>query len=319
MRCGRRRLSLVHKTILVAAAVVFSCASALAFSVKHRGVTPRWQTHNHNNMLQRIQEFQSDKVGSRTSFTRLASSNQLHVSVTVDATVSVSSRPVVDGTTKVLATVSTSTASPTATSVETPISESELEVVEVEDESEKSDNDIDTVPMDTPARQSLPSHLCLRSMPGKGLGVICQKPIANGEVVGEYKGEVMFEDVKDRRYISSLKDEQTEEDQQWVQSRLDRGQTLTGCYLFGITLPPNYKDQTATRIYVDAEDEYESLWTRFLNHASLPFSNVHPKCIHESYDGKPRVWFVANRNIEVGDEICFDYGDDYWLEGDDVV
>jgi SET domain-containing protein len=31
------------------------------------------------------------------------------------------------------------------------------------------------------------------------------------------------------------------------------------------------------------------------------------------------VWFVAKRDIEPGDEICFDYGDDYWLEGDDVV
>ncbi len=71
--------------------------------------------------------------------------------------------------------------------------------------------------------------------------------------------------------------------------------------------------------FIDAEDEYESLWTRFLNHAPLPYGNVHPKSIHESYDGKPRVWFVANRNIDVGEEICFDYGDDYWLEGDDVV
>ena len=178
------------------------------------------------------------------------------------------------------------------------------------------DHDADTVPMDTPARQSLPSHLCLRQIEGKGLGVISLKPIAKGETVGEYNGEVMMGEVKDRRYLSSLKDQQTDEDRQWIQSRLDRGQTLTGCYLFGITLPPSYDD---SRIYVDAEDEYESLWTRFINHASLPYSNVHPKSIHESYDGNPRVWFIANRDILEGDEICFDYGDDYWLEGDDVV
>jgi len=133
----------------------------------------------------------------------------------------------------------------------------------------------------------------------------------------------MSEEVKDRRYLPSLKDSQTEEDKQWIQSRLERGQTLTGCYLYGISLPTNHNidgngQNSASRIYVDAEDEYESLWTRFINHAAPPFCNCRPKSIHESYDGKPRVWFVANRDISVGEEICFDYGDDYWLDGDDI-
>ncbi len=190
-----------------------------------------------------------------------------------------------------------------------------------------SDTVIETiVPMDTPARQSLPRHFCLRPIPGKGIGVISLKSIAMGEVVGEYKGEVISQEVKDRRYLPSLTDQQTEEDRKWVQSRRERGQTISGCYLYGISVPTKRADKAtsstmtrATTIYVDAEDEYESLWTRFLNHAPLPYGNVHPKSIHESYDGKPRVWFVANRNIDVGEEICFDYGDDYWLEGDDVV
>lgn len=182
-------------------------------------------------------------------------------------------------------------------------------------------NDTVLVSMDTPARQSLPSHLSLRSIPGKGLGVICLKSISIGEVVGEYKGEVLSQEVKDRRYLPSLKDQQTDEDRKWIQSRRERGQTLSGCYLYGVSVPPKREksSSTETTIYIDAEDEYTSLWTRFLNHAPLPFGNVHPKSIHESYDGKPRVWFVANRNIAVGEEICFDYGDDYWLEGDDVV
>ena len=183
---------------------------------------------------------------------------------------------------------------------------------------EPSTKDRNVVPMNTPARQSIPSHFCLRPMPGKGLGVIALKPIAQGEFVGEYKGEVMSKEVKDRRYLPSLQDEQTEEDREWIQSRLDRDQTLTGCYLYGIDdIPPTNNGQIASRIYVDAEDEYHSLWTRFINHASLPFTNVHPKIIHD--DGNPRVCFLANRNIKEGEEICIDYGDDYWLEGDDVL
>jgi len=187
------------------------------------------------------------------------------------------------------------------------------------------------IPMNTPARQSLPSHFSLRSMPGKGLGVITNKPFWKGEFIGDYKGEIMSEEGKDRRYLKSLEDKLTDEDRAWIQSRLDRGQTLTGCYLYGVSLDDEdvhkrffkkqddeEEDTTPNRIYVDAEDEYESLWTRFINHASPPHNNVNPKSVPESYDGKPRVWFMANRDIEPGEEICFNYGDDYWLEGDEV-
>ena len=183
---------------------------------------------------------------------------------------------------------------------------------------------VPVVPMDTPARRSLPSHLALRPFPGKGFGIVSLERIPAGRVVGEYSGEVMTENVKDRRYLPSMAHLRTDEDVRWAESRSDRGQTLTGCYLYGVSLPPpstrGGSTTDARRVYVDAEDEYESLWTRFLNHASRPYDNVSPKSIHESYDGRgPRVWFVAKRDIEPGDEICFDYGDDYWLEGDDVV
>lgn len=176
-----------------------------------------------------------------------------------------------------------------------------------------------SVPMDTPARQSLPAHLTLHPFPNKGLGVITTIPISKGEFIGEYKGEVFTEQVKDRRYLSSQT--KTAEDDEWIQSRVERGQSLTGCYVYGITIPPTKSNnfQTNQRIYVDAEDEYKSLWTRFLNHASPPKNNCNPKSVAESYNGEPRVWFVASRDIEVGEELCFDYGDDYWLEGDDVV
>jgi SET domain-containing protein len=153
----------------------------------------------------------------------------------------------------------------------------------------------------------------LEVIPGKGLGVVTKVRIPKGTVVGDYTGEVMSADEKDRRYLESLSHLLTPDDFEWKQSRINRGQTITGTYLYGVVVP------NGEAIYVDAEDEYSSLWTRFLNHASPPDNNVNPKSIHQSWDGQPRVWFVAIRDIEVGEEICFDYGEDYWLPGDNVV
>ncbi len=48
-------------------------------------------------------------------------------------------------------------------------------------------------------------------------------------------------------------------------------------------------------------------------------NNVNPKGIYESYNGRLRVWFVAKWNIEPGNEICFDYGNNFWLEGDNII
>ena len=167
------------------------------------------------------------------------------------------------------------------------------------------------IPMNTPARASLPDHMVLVSIPGKGLGVVTKVPIASGSVVGDYQGEILSLEEKDRRYLESCSHLRQDSDEKWRDSRIARGQGLTGAYLYGIEVPGD------ENIYIDAEDEYASLWTRFLNHSSN--ANVQPKSIHESWDGKPRVWFVALRDIEPGEEICFDYGDDYWLPGDNVV
>ncbi len=168
--------------------------------------------------------------------------------------------------------------------------------------------------MDTPARQSMPDHLRLEAIPGKGLGVITNIQIPAGTVVGDYKGEIMTEEEKDRRYLESFAHLRQPIDEEWRNCRVERGQTITGTYLYGIDVP-----NQASQIFVDAEDEYHSLWTRFLNHASPPAANVNPKSLYQGMDGNPRVWFVSIRDIEVGEEICFDYGDDYWLPEDNVV
>jgi hypothetical protein len=192
------------------------------------------------------------------------------------------------------------------------------------------------IPMGTPARRSLPADgFELREIPGKGLGVVATKEIPPNTVVGEYTGEVLTERTMKRRYERSVDGKEIHpEDVQWYQSRKERGQTMTGDYLYRIAVPPTqitWKDSDQVvvdddggggrsrpdAIYVDAEDEYESLWTRFLNHSPDP--NLNGKSIHESYDGRPRVWFVTNRMVLPNEELCFDYGDDYWLPTDNVV
>ena len=177
------------------------------------------------------------------------------------------------------------------------------------------------IQMNTPARESLPDNMHLEAMPGKGLGVITDVPIAKGALVGDYKGEVMTLEEKDRRYLDSLSHLRTEEDREWLQSRLDRGQTATGTYLYGIAIPdPRHGvGKPKGHIFVDAEDEYCSLWTRFINHASPPNDNLKPQSLHVGWDGNPRVWFTAKRDIKAGEELTFNYGEDYWLEGDNVV
>lgn len=61
---------------------------------------------------------------------------------------------------------------------------------------------VDDVPMHTPARRSLPPYLSLHPIPGKGLGVVTNKPFKIGEFVGNYEGEIMEEEVKGMSHFS---------------------------------------------------------------------------------------------------------------------
>ena len=72
------------------------------------------------------------------------------------------------------------------------------------------------------------------------------------------------------------------------------------------------------RRYVDAEDPKCSNWCRFINHAAEP--NLRVKSL--AFSGitmKHRVWFVSTREIQPGDELCFDYGEDYWFSDDKIA
>ncbi|GMI12836.1 hypothetical protein TrLO_g534 [Triparma laevis f. longispina] len=159
----------------------------------------------------------------------------------------------------------------------------------------------------TPAVASVPTFCSIAFISDeKGRGVVATSVIPVHTVIGDYSGEQITEAVKDRRYLKSREAEREAHDLKWLASRLERGQGVSGDYLFGVS---------GVDAFIDAEDEHFSNWTRFLNHSDDP--NVNVKSLPVGMSGSPRVWFVASRDISPGEEICFSYGDDYWRDEDE--
>ena len=68
-----------------------------------------------------------------------------------------------------------------------------------------------------------------------------------------------------------------------------------------------------TPVMIDAQTEGN--FARFFNHSSLPVTSRHGvnavfAGLH--LDGRPVYFFIAARDIEPGEQILIDYGDDYW-------
>ena len=179
----------------------------------------------------------------------------------------------------------------------------------------QTDEGISTAMQSTPltdkgistALQSIPSFLKISQISQtKGRGVLALSPIPMHTDVGDYIGEHITGKQKDCRYLPSQFSYRTKQDLVWAKSRQDCKQTTTGHYLFGVS---------SLDLFIDAEDEQKSNWTRFLNHDDHA-PNLRVKCLPSGVGGKPRVWFVASRDISPGEELTFSYGEDYWFEGD---
>ena len=76
----------------------------------------------------------------------------------------------------------------------------------------------------------------------------------------------------------------------------------------------DYVFKVSEGVYMDAEDPAVSSWYRFINHSDDP--NLAVKVLPKGIGGKPRIWFVALRDVTAGEELCFDYGETYWGEKD---
>ena len=148
---------------------------------------------------------------------------------------------------------------------------------------------------------------------GKGFGAFSTIPIVQGEWIGDYEGEMLTAQEVKARYWNLGKPKKA--DRRWKKSRKRRGQGISGDYLFDL----------GDDIYVDAEDIDASGWCRFMNHAheTKEECNVEPASSRMYSNGEdvilPRLWFIAKRDIEAGEELLYDYGDDYWEERSDLV
>ena len=164
---------------------------------------------------------------------------------------------------------------------------------------------------DCHAIQDSVSHgILIAQSEDKGLGAFSTKPILKGEWIGDYEGEHMTEKQIRARFWDLEKP--TKEDRRWKRSRKRRGQGMSGDYIFDL----------GDEIYIDAEDSDNSGWCRYMNHAADTSDECNVRTHHDDggrvwSDGEtsvmPKLWFTALRNIEPGEELLYDYGDDYWI------
>uniref|UniRef100_A0A182LUD2 Histone-lysine N-methyltransferase n=1 Tax=Anopheles culicifacies TaxID=139723 RepID=A0A182LUD2_9DIPT len=119
----------------------------------------------------------------------------------------------------------------------------------------------------------IPLQMCY--IPGKAWGVRTMVPILKGSFLVEYVGEIVSDEVANNR--------------------------LDDSYLFDL----------GNGYCIDAS-AYGNV-SRFFNHSCHP--NVSPVSVY--YDHKdqrhPRVALFACRDIEAQEEICFDYGEKFWM------
>uniref|UniRef100_A0A7S0L8E2 SET domain-containing protein n=1 Tax=Coccolithus braarudii TaxID=221442 RepID=A0A7S0L8E2_9EUKA len=143
---------------------------------------------------------------------------------------------------------------------------------------------------------------------GKGLGIFATRRLGELMTVGNYAGEQLTQRDIDVRFGQPPRSHAlwSEDDEGWYTRRESRGVACTGDYIFKV----------GDDLYIDGEDCSTSNWTRFLNHGE---PNLRVKSLLKGMDGKPRVWFVALRDIEIGEELLWDYGESYWKAEDVII
>jgi len=168
--------------------------------------------------------------------------------------------------------------------------------------------------------------------PTKGMGAYATRPLRAGTVVGVYWGErlTMREHALRHGWRSGVAVEApSRADKRALAARTSRlgalsvgapmgpggrGEANGSAYCFSL-----FSDDVKAAIgstlipqlyaYIDGEDPDRSSWCRYINHAK-PSTEV---CnLVSKVDGlRGLVWFEASRDIAKGDELGFDYGENY--------
>ena len=131
-----------------------------------------------------------------------------------------------------------------------------------------------------------------------GLGAYAGVHISEGKLLGEYEGEALDQRSVDARYWKTST--WTPEDSAWLANRQSRGVSSTGDYLFAPT----------EDCYIDGEDWDKANWTRYMNHAAESESGNNVNVIFSKVPA--RIWFAAKRDIEIGEQLCYSYGGEYF-------
>ena len=137
----------------------------------------------------------------------------------------------------------------------------------------------------------------------KGLGAFANTLIPMGTLLGEYKGEMMTKEEVGFRFwgrgASGQGETFDQDNDEWIESRKDRNQSITGNYLM---------ENPNDGMYIDCEDEDVSTWCRFINHADGSTDDCNVKAFMQSeIDGDFHTWpqMYAIHDVQIGEELCF--------------
>lgn len=132
---------------------------------------------------------------------------------------------------------------------------------------------------------------------GRGRGLFATKPIAAETYLFDY-----------------ISDPSAIIDQAEFERRYDSPTGTHADYAVGVMLGDG------VHVYLDARDPSSSKHARFMNHAEdEPHRNCECWTLTPPSVGEVRALLFASRDLAVGEELCWNYGEEYWRGRDDKV
>jgi len=169
--------------------------------------------------------------------------------------------------------------------------------------------------------------------PAKGKGVFARRRLVRGELVGLYWGEKLTRreylarhgetrgvdgDILNRAVtgrsaargsLAAILDRATAVERRTRLDALSQGHPMSGgTYVFRLPAEAHCLLDGEPVYCVDAEDPNRSAWCRYLNHAKVGSAACN---VDQKVNAEGDIWFVTNRDIAVGSELCFDYGSEF--------